>query len=70
MLFRSKIPPNSRSGGKLRLKGRGIPGSTPGDFYVVLQVVLPAAESDADKALYASMAEQFKSFKPRTGLGA
>ena len=65
-----KIPPNSRSGGKLRLKGRGIPGSTPGDFYVVLQVVLPAAESDADKALYASMAEQFKSFKPRTGLGA
>lgn len=65
-----KIPPNSRSGGKLRLKGRGIPGGTPGDFYVVLQVVLPAAESDADKALYASMAEQFKSFKPRTGLGA
>lgn len=65
-----KIPPNSKAGGKLRLKGRGIPGSTPGDFYVVLQVVLPVAESDADKALYASMAEQFKSFAPRVGLGA
>ena len=65
-----KIPPNSKSGGKLRLKGRGIPGSTPGDFYVVLQVVLPKAESDADQALYASMAEQFKSFNPRSGLGA
>lgn len=65
-----KIPPNSKAGGKLRLKGRGIPGTTPGDFYVVLQVVLPSAESDADKALYASMAEQFKSFAPRVGLGA
>jgi len=33
-------------------------------------VVLPVAESDADKALYASLAEQFKSFAPRAGLGA
>jgi curved DNA-binding protein len=65
-----KIPPNSKAGGKLRLKGRGIPGTTPGDFYVVLQVVLPIAESDADKAAYASLAEQFKSFAPRAGLGA
>lgn len=65
-----KIPPNSKSGGKLRLKGKGIPGNTPGDFYVVLQVVLPMAETDADQAFYASMAEQFKSFKPRSRLGA
>ena len=65
-----KIPPNSKAGGKLRLKGRGIPGTTPGDFYVVLQVVLPSAENDVDKAVYASLAEQFKSFAPRAGLGA
>jgi curved DNA-binding protein len=64
-----KIPPNSRSGGKLRLKGRGIPGNTPGDFYVVLQVVLPVAESESDKAVFTAMAEQFKSFQPRPGLG-
>jgi curved DNA-binding protein len=64
-----KIPPNSKSGGKLRLKGKGIPGNTPGDFYVVLQVVLPTAESEADTAFYAGMAEQFKSFKPRSRLG-
>ena len=64
-----KIPPNSKAGGKLRLKGRGIPGTTPGDFYVVLQVVLPSAENDVDKAAYASLAEQFKSFAPRAGLG-
>ena len=65
-----KIPPNSKSGGKLRLKGRGIPGTSPGDFYVVLQVVLPTAESEADKAFYATMAEQFKTFQPRSRLGA
>lgn len=64
-----KIPANSRSGGKLRLKGRGIPGSTPGDFYAVLQVVLPPADTAAAQAFYASMAEQFKSFRPRSGQG-
>lgn len=65
-----KIPPNSKSGGKLRLKGRGIPGTTPGDFYVVLQVVLPGVASDADKAAFITLSEHFKSFMPRSGLGA
>jgi molecular chaperone DnaJ len=38
------LPAGSQSGRKLRLKGRGVPslkGGTPGDFYVVLQVVVP-----------------------------
>lgn len=65
-----KIPPNSKSGSKLRLKGKGVPGNTPGDFYVVLQVVLPTAESDAEQDFYARMGEQFKSFRPRSRLGA
>lgn len=64
-----KIPPKSVAGGKLRLKGRGIPGTTPGDFYVVLQLVLPEAESETSQAFYAQMAEQFKSFNPRAKLG-
>lgn len=63
------VPQGSSSGRKLRLKGRGIPGSspggTPGDFYFVLQVVPPAATSAADKSAYASMAEHFKRFSPR-----
>jgi curved DNA-binding protein len=65
------VPPGSGSGRKLRLKGRGIPGSTagstPGDFYFVLQVVPPVASSAADKAAYAAMAEHFKRFTPRSG---
>jgi curved DNA-binding protein len=60
-----KIPPGSTSGRKLRLKGRGLPGKTPGDFYFVLQVALPPADTPASKKAYASMAAAFKAFKPR-----
>jgi curved DNA-binding protein len=60
-----KIPPGSASGRKLRLKGRGIPASTPGDFYFVLQVISPAADTPSDKSFYSDMAGQFKSFQPR-----
>ena len=60
-----KIPPASSSGRQLRLKGRGIPGSTPGDFYFVLQLVTPPAHTENDKSFYTEMAQQFKSFKPR-----
>ncbi len=64
-----KIPAGSQPGRKLRLKGRGIPAKTPGDFYFVLQITQPPADSDADKALYRDMAKQFKSFNPRIKLG-
>ncbi len=61
------VPPGSASGRKLRLKGRGIPSTTPGDFYFVLQIVQPAADSDKAKRFYEGMAEQFKAFNPRKG---
>ncbi|MBI1425612.1 MAG: DnaJ domain-containing protein [Gammaproteobacteria bacterium] len=63
-----KIPPNSSSGRKLRLKGRGIPAKQPGDLYVVLQIALPKADTDAAKQAY----DDFKrglDFNPRAGLG-
>lgn len=63
-----KIPADSQSGTKLRLKGRGLPGNPPGDQYVVLQVVAPKADSDAAKKLYEEMAETMQ-FNPREGLG-
>lgn len=64
-----KIPADSAAGRKLRLKGRGIPGNTPGDLYVVLQIALPSADTDVATAFYRNMAEQFKSFDPRAKLG-
>jgi curved DNA-binding protein len=63
-----KIPSNSKSGNKMRLKGRGIPGKPAGDLYAVLQVVLPPADSEQAKALYREM-EQKLAFNPRAGLG-
>jgi curved DNA-binding protein len=63
-----KIPAASHAGSKLRLKGRGIPASPPGDFYVVLQIALPAANDDKARAAYADMAAALP-FNPRAILG-
>ncbi len=64
-----KIPPNSQGGRKLRLKGRGIPGKQPGDFYVVLKIALPPADGDAAKRAYESFRDAFADFNPRSSLG-
>ena len=63
------IPAGAAAGNKLRLKGRGIPASTPGDFYAVLKIALPTADDDAAKEVYRNMAAHFKSFNPRSKLG-
>ena len=63
-----KIPPNSRQGGKLRLKGRGLPAKTPGDFFVVLQIALPPANTERAKAIYRTMQQELD-FNPRLPLG-
>lgn len=63
-----KIPANSTQGRKLRLKGRGLVGKQPGDMYVVLQVALPPANSDAAKTLYRQMEDQL-GFNPRATMG-
>ncbi len=63
-----KIPPGSASGRKMRLKDRGIPGKTAGDFYVVLKISLPEADSDKARALYQQMQNELD-FNPRQKLG-
>jgi len=62
-----KVPPNSAPDSKLRLKGRGIPGSSPGDLYVVLKVALPPATDEAAQARYETMKAEFD-FDPRAHL--
>ena len=57
-----------RNGDTLCLKGRGLPGKTLGDFYFVLKLVLPAADSEAAKKPYEDMATAFTSFNPRAAL--
>ncbi len=62
------IPAGTSSGRKLRLKGRGIPGTSPGNLYVVAQITVPPADSDAAKALYQKMQQEL-SYNPRSALG-
>ncbi len=59
-----KVPSNSQTSRKLRLKGRGIPGVSPGDLYLELTVVLPSADTDKSRELYAAMAREMD-FNPR-----
>jgi len=63
-----KIPPGSTQGRTMRLKGRGIPGTPPGDFYAVLNIVLPPADSEKAKEFYRQMERELP-FDPRPGLG-
>lgn len=63
-----KIPPDSQSGQRLRLKGRGLPGDTPGDEYVILKLVNPSSHLPQVRELYRKMAETLR-FNPRAALG-
>lgn len=54
-----KIPENSSSGKKMRLKGKGLPGKVRGDQFVTLQIVTPPAKTEADKNFYEEMQKKF-----------
>ena len=61
------IPSNAKSGQKMRLKGRGLPGKQAGDQIVVLQIMTPPADTPEAKQLYQQMAEELN-FNPREAL--
>jgi len=63
-----KIPQGTTAGRKLRLRKRGIPGTSPGDLYANLTITLPAADSDAAKELYRKMEKEL-AYNPRSELG-
>jgi curved DNA-binding protein len=53
------VPAGSAAGRQLRLKGKGIPGSPPGDLYAVLMIALPPAVTDGEKEAYRALAKAF-----------
>lgn len=63
------VPAGSQSGRRLRLKGRGIPATQPGDLYLTLEVVLPPASSERARELYEAMARDL-AFNPRARIDA
>ena len=64
-----KIPANSQSNQRLRLKGRGLPGKTSGDAFVQLEIVNPPANSDDTRAAFKELSARFAAFNPRAKLG-
>lgn len=67
--IRVKVPRGSRSGSKLRIKGRGLPTKSGGrgDLYFILQIVLPPSLSDEERKLYEQFARMSRS-DPRADL--
>jgi curved DNA-binding protein len=64
-----KIPAGSSQGQELRIKGRGMPASEPGDLFAVLKIVLPPANNPHARKIYEDMAREL-AFDPRAKLGA
>jgi curved DNA-binding protein len=60
------IPAGAQSGQKLRLRGRGFPGTPGGDQIVSIKLVTPAAQSPQAKQAYERMKSEFD-FDPRAG---
>ena len=54
-----KIPADSDAGRKLRLRGRGLPGTPAGDQIVELEVTAPRAETDEQREAYVELAKAF-----------
>jgi len=59
------VPAGSVLGRKLRLRGKGIPGPTPGDLYLELDIAVPSAVTDAQKAAWEALAKAYPGFNPR-----
>jgi curved DNA-binding protein len=61
-----KVPPGTRAGQHLRLSKRGLPKPRggEGDLFAIVQIVVPAAVSDAERARYRELAEH-STFNPR-----
>ena len=62
-----KIPPGSQTDSRLRLKGRGFPGNTAGDQFVILKIITPAADSAKSHSIYEQMRDELD-FDPRKDL--
>lgn len=54
-----KLPVNSKSGHKMRLAGKGMPGNPAGDLYVCLVISTPSVDNDEQKEFYQQMKSKF-----------
>lgn len=57
--FEIGVPAGSQPGRKLRIKGKGLPAKVPGDLYLVLDISVPPATTDAQREAYEALARAF-----------
>ena len=66
-----RVPANSDSGKRLRLRGRGLPatmpGDPPGDEIVIIEVHVPPAHSDKQRAAYEQLRAAFAAGRVKAG---
>ena len=55
-----KIPADSEAGRKLRLRGRGLPGTPTGDQIVELEITAPRAVNERQRTVYRMLAIAFE----------
>lgn len=60
------LPAGTQSGQKLRLKGRGLPGSPAGDQFVRLEIRNPSADNPEQRLAFEELASAFPEFNPRS----
>lgn len=59
------LPPNSQTGKRLRIKGKGLVSKTGfGDLYAVIKIVIPEQSNDETKQLWETLSQKSK-FNPR-----
>jgi len=59
-----RVPANAQSGQQLRVRGKGLPSTPPGDLLLDIQVVLPPANTPEAREMYESMSRAL-AFNPR-----
>ncbi|HTP62844.1 MAG TPA: DnaJ C-terminal domain-containing protein [Burkholderiales bacterium] len=63
-----RIPAGAKPGKQLRIRGKGIPSSPPGDVYFDVRIVVPPAATPKEKELYESLQKE-ANFDPRKDWG-
>jgi len=59
-----RIPDGTQNGRELKVRGKGIPGDSPGDLYLSIEVVLPDASHPRARQIYETMQREL-AFNPR-----
>ncbi len=65
-----RVPAGAQGGQTLTVRGRGLPGATPGDLELTLSIVLPSAHDPRARRHYEAMAGELADFDARAQAAA